>query len=144
MSGHKPVEEHADRRQVLLDGGRRELVLQIVNESRDMERLDLRELVKVFGSAPVGKAAGRVNVGSSRMSVVDLRREKLRLIAGVEIQDAAVTMAAPSTVRIYTSVTAETPAKPPATMFPRMQRLKYAMDLTPGLNSRSACANLRP
>jgi hypothetical protein len=51
--------------------------LQIVHESGDMERLDLRELVKVFGSAPVGEAAGRVNVGSSRMGVVDLCREKL-------------------------------------------------------------------
>jgi hypothetical protein len=38
----------------------------------------------------------------------------------------------------------ETPAKPPATMFPKMQRLKYAMELTLGLNSRIACANLRP
>ena len=40
-----------------------------------MERLDLRELVRVFGSAPVGKAAGGVNIRSSRMSVVDLCRE---------------------------------------------------------------------
>jgi hypothetical protein len=48
-----------------------------VHERRDMERFDLRELVKVFGSAPVGEAAGGVNVGSSRMSVVDLCREKL-------------------------------------------------------------------
>jgi hypothetical protein len=42
-----------------------------------MERLDLRELVNVFGSAPVSKATGRVHVGSSGMSVVNLRREKL-------------------------------------------------------------------
>ena len=42
-----------------------------------MERLDLRELVKVFGSAPVGKASGGVHIGSSRMGVVDLRCEKL-------------------------------------------------------------------
>jgi hypothetical protein len=42
-----------------------------------MERLDLRELVKVFGSAPVGETAGRVNVGSSCMSVVDLSCKKL-------------------------------------------------------------------
>ena len=38
-----------------------------MHESGDMERLDLSELVKVFGSAPVGKAAGGVNVGPSRM-----------------------------------------------------------------------------
>src|SRR5260221_6218834 len=42
-----------------------------------MERLDLRELVNVFGGAAVGKAAGGINVGSSRMSVVNLCREKL-------------------------------------------------------------------
>ena len=42
-----------------------------------MERLDLRELVKVFGGAPVGEAAGGVNVCSSRMGVVDLCCEKL-------------------------------------------------------------------
>ena len=42
-----------------------------------MERLDLRELVNLFGSAPFGKAAGGVYIGSSRMSVVDLCREKL-------------------------------------------------------------------
>src|SRR4029077_17412965 len=43
-----------------------------------MERLDLCELVNVFGGAPVGKAAGRVDIGPSRMSVVDLSREKLK------------------------------------------------------------------
>jgi hypothetical protein len=45
---------------VLFYGGRRKLVLQIVHESRDMERLDLRELMNVFGGALFGKAAGRV------------------------------------------------------------------------------------
>jgi hypothetical protein len=34
--------------------------LQIVHESSDMERLDVRELMNVFGSAPVGEAAGGV------------------------------------------------------------------------------------
>jgi hypothetical protein len=46
-------------------------------ESGDVERLDLRELVKVVGGAPVGEAAGGVHIGPSRMSVVDLCREKL-------------------------------------------------------------------
>ena len=34
--------------------------MQVVHESGDMERLDLRELVNVFGSAPVREAAGGV------------------------------------------------------------------------------------
>jgi len=42
-----------------------------------MERLDLRELLKVFGGAPSSEAAGGVNVGPSCMGVVDLSREKL-------------------------------------------------------------------
>jgi hypothetical protein len=42
-----------------------------------MERLDLRELVNLVGCAPVGKAAGCVYIRSSRMSVVNLCREKL-------------------------------------------------------------------
>ena len=51
--------------------------MQIVHESGDMERLDLRELVKVFGGAPFGEAAGGVHIGPSGMGVVDLCREKL-------------------------------------------------------------------
>ncbi len=77
MPGHKPVEEHANRSQVLFYGGWRKLVLQVVHECRDVERLDLRELVKVFGGAPFGETAGRVQIGPSRMGVVDLCREKL-------------------------------------------------------------------
>jgi hypothetical protein len=77
MAGHQPIEEHPDRGQVLLDGGWRELVLQVVHESDNVARLDLRELVKVFGSVPAGKTTGRVHIGSSRMGVVDLGREKL-------------------------------------------------------------------
>jgi hypothetical protein len=47
-----------------------------VYERRDMERLDLGELVNVFGSAPVGETAGGVHIGSSRVGVVDLSCEK--------------------------------------------------------------------
>jgi hypothetical protein len=42
-----------------------------------MERLDLRKLMNLLGRAPVGEAARGVKVGSSRMSVVDLRRKEL-------------------------------------------------------------------
>jgi len=49
-----------------------------VYERRDMEGLDLRELVNVFGGAPFGEAARGVQIGSSRMGVVDLCREKLK------------------------------------------------------------------
>ena len=51
--------------------------MEIVHESGDMERLNLRELVNVFGGAPFSEAARRVHISSSGMGVVDLRREKL-------------------------------------------------------------------
>jgi len=44
----------------------------------------------------------------------------LRLIAGVEIRTAAATMAVPSTVHTYISVTEEQREKLPATMFRRL------------------------
>ena len=68
----------------------------------------------------------------------------LRLIAGAEIQTAAATMAALSTARTYTSVSAERAEKPPATMFPTAQRLRSAKESRLGLNSKIACENLRP
>jgi hypothetical protein len=78
MPGDKPVEQHAKRGQVLLDGGRREFVLQVFNESGDMERLDARELVDVLARAPGGEAPGGVHIGSAGVVVVDLGREKLK------------------------------------------------------------------
>ena len=68
----------------------------------------------------------------------------LRLIAGVEIQTVAATMAAPSMVHIYISVIAEKTVKPPVTMFPTMHRLTSARDSTPGLNCRIVCASSPP
>jgi hypothetical protein len=45
VAGREPVEEHANRGQVLLDGRRRKLVLKVVYENGNMERLNLREVV---------------------------------------------------------------------------------------------------
>jgi hypothetical protein len=46
--------------QVLLDGRRRHLGLQVLNESGNMERLDAGKLVEVSLSAPGGKSSGGV------------------------------------------------------------------------------------
>jgi hypothetical protein len=64
-----------------------------------------------------------------------------KLIAGVEIQTAAAPMAALSTAHTYTSVIVERAAKPPATMFPIVQRLGSAKESRLGLNFRILCAN---
>ena len=38
VAGHQPIEEHAKRRQGLLDRGRRKFALEVLHESSDMER----------------------------------------------------------------------------------------------------------
>jgi len=78
VPGNKPVEQHAERGQVLLDGRWREIVLQVFNESGHMERLDARKLVDVFLRAPGGKAARGIKVCSARVVVIDLRREEFQ------------------------------------------------------------------
>ena len=53
VAGHQPVEQHAQRRQVLLDRGRRELALQLLDERGDVERLHVGELVDAVLLAPL-------------------------------------------------------------------------------------------
>ena len=79
MAGDKPVEQHAQRGQVLLDGRRRKLGLQILDEGGDMERLDAASS-SISSGAPGGEAPGGIHVGPAGMVVVDL--------AGEEFQDA--------------------------------------------------------
>jgi|SRR5271165_2115486 len=80
VAGDKPVEQNAERGQVLLDGRRRNHGLQVLDESGDMERLDAGKLIDVFAAAPGGEAPGGVHIGSAGVIVVDL--------AGEEFQDA--------------------------------------------------------
>ena len=44
LTGDQPVEQNAQRRQVLLDGGRGQLALEVLNESGDVDRLHGGEL----------------------------------------------------------------------------------------------------
>jgi hypothetical protein len=57
VAGHEPVEQHPDRREVLVHRGRGELALQFLDERGDMEGLHLRQLVEAACLAPLGKAA---------------------------------------------------------------------------------------
>ena len=78
MAGDEPVQQHAERSQVLLDGRRRHLGLQVLNESGNMERLDAGKLVEVSLSAPGGESSGGVHIGPACMIVVDLAGEKFQ------------------------------------------------------------------
>ena len=59
LAGDQPVKQNAKRRQVLLDGGRGELALQVLNESGDVDRLHLGELSDAVIPAPGRKSGGR-------------------------------------------------------------------------------------
>ena len=78
MAGHQPVKEHAQRGQVLLDGGRGERSLQILDEGGDVEGLHVGELSDAAGVAPGVEAPRGAQVGPAGVGVVDLGGEKLQ------------------------------------------------------------------
>ena len=71
---HQPVEQHADRREVLLDRRFGEMLLQPLDIGRHMQRLDIDKLADLVPVAP-GKelehCAVAMIVGTTRLTVVD-------------------------------------------------------------------------
>ena len=82
MAGDQPVKQNAQRRQVLLDGGRGQLALQVLNESSDVDRLHLGEPADAVILTPGRKAAGGIEVGAAGVGVVDLSGEELQHAPG--------------------------------------------------------------
>jgi hypothetical protein len=82
VADHEPVEQHTQRRQVLLDRGRRELTLKLLDERCDMRRLDRGQLFDAARLAPVGEAPRGIHVRLARMVVVDLGRDKFEEAPG--------------------------------------------------------------
>jgi hypothetical protein len=78
VAGHEPVEQHPQRREVLLDRRRGERTLQLLDEGGDVKGLHLGELVEACGLPPLGKAARGVQVGFARVVVVKLRGEEFQ------------------------------------------------------------------
>ena len=82
VAEHEPVKEHAQSGEVLLDRGRGEFALQILEEGGDMERLHLGELGDAVSLAPCRKAPRRVKVRLAGVVVVDLGGEEFKDAAG--------------------------------------------------------------
>ena len=78
VAGHQPVKEHTQRGQVLLDGGRGERSLQILDEGGDVEGLHVGEPGDAAALAPGVEAPRGAQVGPARVVVVDLGGEKLQ------------------------------------------------------------------
>ncbi len=74
---HKPIEQHAQRGQVLLHRRRGELAVQLFHERGDVERLNVGELADAAGVTPLREASRRVQVRLAGVIVVDLGGEKL-------------------------------------------------------------------
>jgi len=88
VADHQPVEQHAERGQVLLNRGRRKwfllqfLVLQVLDECGDMEGLDAGELSDSVALAPFREAPCRVQIRLARVVVLDLSGEKFEHALG--------------------------------------------------------------
>jgi hypothetical protein len=78
LAKHEPIEEHAQRGQVLFDRRVRQRALQFFKVSCDMQRLQAAELVEATRFASGRKSFHGAQVGAACIRVADVRAEKLR------------------------------------------------------------------
>ena len=76
LADDQPVEQHPDRRQVLLHARRRQLPRELLHVGRDHHRLDLRQ-GDPMKPAPVREPPRRDQVGTPRIRVPDVACEEL-------------------------------------------------------------------
>lgn len=77
MAGDQPVEQHADRRELLLDARRRVVLAQMLDIGGDVHRLDVGQPGDPMIVAPMAKSGRRPAVGLACVRVVDLGGEEL-------------------------------------------------------------------
>jgi hypothetical protein len=82
VARHQPIEQHTQRGQVLLDGRRGQLPLQILDEGGDVEGFDVGELGNAAAGAPFRETPRRVQVRLARVVIVDLGSEKFENAPG--------------------------------------------------------------
>jgi hypothetical protein len=66
LARHQPVEQHADRREVLLDGWLLEILTQPADVGGDMHRFDVGDLIDVGARFAPGEEAPRRGCSGSR------------------------------------------------------------------------------
>lgn len=77
LAGDQPVEEHADRGEVLLDGRPRARLAGFLHPSGDMHGLHVSEVVEAVAPAPGRELARGLKVGAAGMVVGDVGGEEL-------------------------------------------------------------------
>ena len=88
LAGDQPVEQHADRGQVLLDGRLRHRLTKVLDIGRDVQRLDISDAADPMLVAPAEKIANRPVGRHAGVLVADRGGEELEepargLVAGV-------------------------------------------------------------
>jgi hypothetical protein len=81
LAGDRPVEEHADRRELLLDRGRLHRSLQLLDIAGDVMRPDRREREAAV-LTPVEKPVARPQIRPPGVRVADIRREEFDMASG--------------------------------------------------------------
>ena len=73
---HQPIEQHTDAGQVLLDGGRRHFLGELLDIGGDMHRLHVLQPVNPLPFAPVQKRSGSAAISFARVFVADVDGEE--------------------------------------------------------------------
>jgi hypothetical protein len=76
LTGHHPVEQHADAREVLLHGWSRAFVLQALDVGGDMNGLHILQPGHAAIFAPAQEVSGRAAVRRPRVCIADRNREE--------------------------------------------------------------------
>ena len=76
LAGHQPIEQVADRGELLLDGRRRHLAGLRLDPGRDVQRRDLRQRRHAGVGAPGQKLRDGAAVGAPRVRVADVGGEE--------------------------------------------------------------------
>jgi hypothetical protein len=77
----EPVEQHADRGQVLFDRRLLEILAERLDIGRDVQRLDIGELAELVVLAPGKEAARSMQIGGPGVLIADGRAEEFQIAA---------------------------------------------------------------
>ena len=101
LADDKPVEQHAQRGELQLDGGSRDALLQLLDVGGDVDGLHVAEMAEASRLAPGGECGRRLAVGFARMRIPDIGGEELEdAFRGRRVRSKKLGMVIPAADRI--------------------------------------------